>query len=163
MWYLRQGKHLTDLFQVNEKRLGFWLCSKYQEDDANVHKAIQHCPIFLPFTISDWTGTFWHLKKGWISSCTIWSICMRSQMQRAVLKKSTLKSHCHAPFTPLFNPFSWGTTERQRSATDLRRKTEDKFLSPAGAAETFSHHQQKPSISHTTGETNAVSFPTISK
>lgn len=69
------------------------------------------------------------------SGVSVWEARCKEQCWRKALYNPTTM------LPSLLNPFSWGTTERQRSATDLRGKTEDKFLSPAGAAETFPHLQ----------------------
>lgn len=128
MWYQRQRKHLADLFQVNEERLGFWLCSKHEEeDDANVHKAIQHSPISLPFAISDWTGYFDTWRRGEFpaapSGASVWEARCKEQCWRKAIYNPTtiLPSLTHS--TPLAEVLL-----RDKNATDLRRKTRRQIL-----------------------------------
>lgn len=139
MWYQRQGKHLTDLFQVNKESwflivLKTWRWCKHAQGNS----AFPHF-----FTIyHQWLN--WHILTP-EEGVNFQLHHLEHHYEKPDAKSSAEEKQFIIPLPcslhSLIQSLQQGTTERQRSATDLRRKTEDNFLSPAGAAEMFSHHQ----------------------
>lgn len=116
---------------------------------------LHHLPLVIELAHFDtWRDEFPTAPSG----ASVWEARWKEQCRRKAIYNPTTM----LPSLPYWTP-SAEVLLRDKEVQQIWGGKQDKFLSLAGAAETFSHHSRKPSVSHTTGETNAVSSPKISK